>query len=332
MIRRAVSLLSVLVISLVCLAQKPEGKPSEKSAGNSDYSQESFVVEQIRTTYRFEKDGTGRKEIYARLRIQSEAGVSQWGQVVVGYNSANERVEIPYARVHKADGTVVTAPADAGQDLSPPAQREAPVYTDYRQRHIPVPGLRPGEQLEYDIVPIIHTAIAAGQFWMDYDFDKSSIVLDEQLEVNVPRDRVVKLKTKSGFDAKISDEKDRRLYRWTASNLVREDDDKDKDKKKKKKKSEDETPAVQMTTFSNWGDVGSWYAGLEKDRRVPSPEIRAKEQELTKGLATDSDKIQALYDYVSTNFRYVSLSLGLARYQPHAAGDVFNNQYGDCKD
>ncbi len=328
---RRLSSLFLVFVTLVCVAQKPEGKPSEKSGASPDYSQESFVVEQIRTNYRFEKDGTGRKEIYARIRVQSEAGVSQWGQVVVGYNSANERVEIPYVRVHKANGSVVTAPPDAVQDLSSPVQREAPVYTDYRQKHITVPGLRPGEQLEYDIVTVIHTAMAPNQFWMDYDFDKSSIVLDEQLVVDVPRERVVKLKTKAGFDSKITDEKDRRLYRWTSSNLVRDDDDKDKDKKKRNK-PDLETPTIQMTTFPSWEEVGRWYAGLERDRRVPNADIKAKAGELVQGLNSDSEKIQALYDYVSTNFRYVSLSLGLARYQPHPAGDVFQNQYGDCKD
>ncbi len=64
----------------------------------------------------------------------------------------------------------------------------------------------------------------------------------------------------------------------------------------------------------------------------PPPEVRAKAAELTKGLDNDLDKVQALYDYVAKNFRYVSLSLGVGRYQPHAAGDVLHNQYGDCKD
>ena len=79
-----------------------------------------------------------------------------------GYNSANERVEIPYVRVLKEDGTVVKAGDDAVQDLSAPIEREAPVYTDYRQKHITVPGLRPGEVLEYDMVTVIHTPLAAG--------------------------------------------------------------------------------------------------------------------------------------------------------------------------
>ena len=203
--------LSSLLPSLV--AQQPDTMPAAAAAakaadkGKKDYSQESFVIEQVRTRFRFDSDGTGRKETIARVRVQSEAGVEQWGQVMIGYNSANERVEIPYVRVLKKDGSVVTAPADSVQDLSAPVEREAPVYTDYRQKHITVPGLRPGEVLEYDLATFIHTPLAPGQFWTEYDFDKTNIVLDEELELDIPKDRTIKLKTKPGFDPKISGRK-----------------------------------------------------------------------------------------------------------------------------
>ena len=323
-------------------ATPSQAKPSDPAAkpedSKHDYSQEAFVVEQYRSRYRFESDGTGRKETVARIRVQSEAGVQQWGQIQVGYNSANERVEIAYVRVVKADGTVVKAGDDAVQDLSAPVEHEAPVYTDYRQKHITVPGLRPGEVLEYDMVTVIHTPLAAGQFWADYDFDKNSIMLDEELDVDVPSDRPLKLKNKAGMDPKISEDNGRRIYHWTNSHLEREDDAKDKDDKaedkakKKKKKADDERPDIQLTTFVSWEQIGRWYAGLEKDRRAPSPEVRAKADELTKGLNTQLDKVEGLYDFVAKNFRYVSLSLGVGRYQPHAAGDVLHDQYGDCKD
>src|SRR5262249_33738580 len=160
-----------------------------------------------------------------------------------------------YVRVHKADSSTVTAPADAIQDLSIPLEREAPVYTDYRQKHITVPGLRPSEELEYDYVIVTSTPLAQGQFWMEYDFAKSGTVLDEQLELNVPKDRVIKLKTKPGKDPKISEENGRRVYAWRSSHVDEEDKDKDKDKSKDKKKKreakEPEPPAVQMTTFSS---------------------------------------------------------------------------------
>ena len=45
-----------------------------------------------------------------------------------------------------------------------------------------------------------------------------------------------------------------------------------------------------------------------------------------------TDKVHALYDFVSTKFRYVGISLGIGRYQPHAAADVLSNDFGDCKD
>ena len=316
---------------------KSAGVPADKAAEASkpskkDYSKESFVIEQMHSHYRFEADGTGRKETTARIRIQSEAGVQQWGQLQEGYNSANERVEIPYVRVLKEDGTVVKAGDDAVQDLSAPVEHEAPVYTDYRQKHITVPGLRPGEILEYDMVTVIHTPLGAGQFWAEYDFDKNNIDLDETLDVDVPSGRTLKLKCKPGLDPKITEANGRRIYHWTSSHLEREDDDKDKDKKKKRRHADDDRPDVQLTTFESWEQIGRWYASLEKDRRAPSPDVRAKAQELTHGLNTDIAKTEALYDFVAENFRYVSLSLGVGRYQPHAANDVLHDQYGDCKD
>jgi tetratricopeptide (TPR) repeat protein len=329
----------------VAPAQTPSttATPAEKAADaaktvakSPDYAQESFVIEKMHSRYRFEADGTGRKEITARIRVQSEAGVQQWGQLQEGYNSANERVEIPYVRVLKEDGTIVKAGDDAVQDLSAPVEHEAPVYTDYRQKHITVPGLRPGEVLEYNMVTVIHTPLAAGQFWTEYEFDKTNIDLDETVDVDVPAGRSLKLKCKPGMDPTITEANGRRVYHWSSSHLEREDDsakaEKAKDKKKKKHRPEDERPDIQLTTFETWEQIGRWYASLEKDRRAPTPDVRAKAQELTKGLNTDLEKTEALYDYVAKNFRYVSLSLGVGRYQPHAASEVLHDQYGDCKD
>jgi tetratricopeptide (TPR) repeat protein len=335
MLRRFV--LFTLLFSTALLAQTPT-TPSPSAPPvppkPADHSQESYVVEKLRTSYRFENDGTGRREIYARIKVQSEAGVEQWGQLVWGYNSANEKIEVPYVRVLKADGSKIAASPDAIQDLSIPLEKEAPVYTDYRQKHVTVPGLRPGEELEYDFVTVTHTALAPGQFWMEHDFAQSGTVLDEQLELDVPKERAIKLKTKPGNDPKITETNGRSIYTWTSSHIEPDETDKekDKDKKKEKPKKEPDPPAVQMTTFASWEQMGHWYAGLEKDRRQPNAEIRAKAAALIAGKTTDLDKIQALYDYVAPNFRYISLSFGVGRFQPHSAEDVLHNEYGDCKD
>jgi hypothetical protein len=167
---------------------------------------------------------------------------------------------------------VVKAGDDAVQDLSAPIEREAPVYTDYRQKHITVPGLRPGDVLEYDMVTVIHTPLAAGQFWTEYEFDKANITLDETVDVDVPAGRNLKLKCKPGMDPKITEENGRRIYHWSSSHLEREDDaTKGQKDKKKKKHRDDDRPDIQLTTFETWEQIGRWYAGLEKDRRAPTP-------------------------------------------------------------
>jgi hypothetical protein len=43
-------------------------------------------------------------------------------------------------------------------------------------------------------------------------------------------------------------------------------------------------------------------------------------------------KMRALTDYVQRQIRYAAIEIGIGGYQPHAAGDVFAHQYGDCKD
>ncbi len=71
---------------------------------------------------------------------------------------------------------------------------------------------------------------------------------------------------------------------------------------------------------------------MERDRRQPNDAIKAKAAELVQGKTDDMAKVKALYEYVSRNIRYVSLSFGLGRYQPHEASEVLSNGYGDCKD
>src|SRR5712671_5916132 len=70
----------------------------------------------------------------------------------------------------------------------------------------------------------------------------------------------------------------------------------------------------------------------EGDRRIPTAEVRAKTDEVVRGAKTEMEKVRAICEYVVRNVRYVSLSFGAGRYQPHAAAEVLANQYGDCKD
>jgi tetratricopeptide (TPR) repeat protein/transglutaminase-like putative cysteine protease len=307
-------------------AAKEAAKDAEQKP---DASQEAFVIERVFSRARYEADGTGRTETHIRVRVQSEAGVQRLGELTFGYNSANQKLDVDFVRVHKADGTLVTAGPEAVKDLNAAFTREAPMYTDFRQKIITVPGLRPGETLEYKYTTATDPPLAPGNFWLEYNFEKNAIVLDERLEVDVPRSVELKLKTHPGLDPRITEAGGRRTYVWTSTNLQRPSEVEDR---KQKKEKPPEGPAIQISSFKSWQEIGRWYAELEKDRVQPTAEVKARAEELLAGKTTPLEKTRAVYDFVARNFRYVSLSFGIGRIQPHAAAEVLSNQYGDCKD
>jgi hypothetical protein len=81
-----------------------------------------------------------------------------------------------------------------------------------------------------------------------------------------------------------------------------------------------------------WKSIGEWYEPLVHDRVAPTPEVAAKAQELTVGKTDFFDKTEAIGEFVQTQIRYVAIEVGIGGLQPHAAGDIFRNRYGDCKD
>ena len=303
--------------------------PSAAAPPRTDYSKEPFVVESLRSRAQFENDGTGRFENTARIRVQTDAGAQALGQLVFPYNSASERLEVAYVRVRRRDGSVMEADHTTFQDLSMQAVRDAPVYSDAREKHVSVPALRAGEVLEYQVTEVIEHPPAPGQFWFRYDFERSAITLEQQLELNVPLGRALKLEARPGRDAKIEEAADRRIYRWSGSRLSRQDDE------AAKVKPAPQQPAdvdISISTFANWQEVGAFYQSLENDRIQVTPEIQKKADELTSGKTAPAEKLGALYDFVATKIRSVSVPFGEGRLQPQFAAEVLRHQYGDGKD
>ena len=334
--RWGVSSVSSLFLSSF-LAPIALGQAQQVNQGPSkaDHSQEAFVIDQFSRKQRFENDGTSLREDTARIRIQAEAGVQQYGVLTFSYASGTGTFEIRYVRVRKPDGSVVETPPENVQDMAAQITREAPFYSDMHEKHVAVRGLSVGDVLEYQVKESTTKPLAPGQFWTSYRFTHEQIVLDEQLEISVPRDRAIKIKSVTGQPA-ISEAGSYRVYLWHSTNLQHRDET---DKKRKateqlwkQARGRIPKPDVLVSSFTSWEDVGRWYGGLQEERVKPTAEVAAKAVELTKDAADEGAKLRALYGYVSTEFHYIGIAFGIGRYQPHSADVVLENQYGDCKD
>jgi tetratricopeptide (TPR) repeat protein/transglutaminase-like putative cysteine protease len=316
-------LLSFIGLGTVASAQSPV-----KDAKKGDYSKEPYVIERVFTKAVFENDGTYSAETTSRTRIQSQAGVQQSGVLHFSYASATSTIDILYVRVIKPDNRVVETPAENVLDMPSEITRQAPFYSDLKEKQVAVKGLEIGDTIEYQYRIVVNKPLDPGHFWTAYNFFQGGICLQEELEISVPRERYVMVKSAT-VQPTVIERGAYKVYSWKTENLKTA-----AEKKDAKSADPDETtqPAVQVTTFHDWNEVGQWFRGLAAPRAVPTAQIRAKADELTRNAKTDSEKIQAIYDYVSTKFRYIGISLGIGRYQPHAAEDVLSNDYGDCKD
>lgn len=325
---RCGSFLAIAVMLVPAYAQTPPPHMDEKN----DYSHEAAIVEEMSTKISFDNDGNLSREQNSRVRVQTDAGVKQWGLLSFSFQSATQTIDIDYVRVRKADGSTVLTPPDNVQDLDAEITRSAPFYSDLREKHVAVKGLETGDILEYGAHWRSTKPLVPGQFWFQYNFQRDGIVLDERIEVRVPATRAVKVKGPQATQT-VTTEAGSRVYTWTYSKLQSASETAN-DQKKEIETALGRLPPldVQVSSFQTWDEVGRWYWNLQKERSEPSPAIRAKAAELTKGLIDDGAKLRALYSFVSTQYRYVGIAFGIGRYQPHAADDVLSNKYGDCKD
>lgn len=97
----------------------------------------------------------------------------------------------------------------------------------------------------------------------------------------------------------------------------------------------DVVPYLHMSSFANWTEAARWYAGLMKEAlpaRGSDPVLHDLALRLTQGLQTPQQKARALYTYAAAQVRYVGLEFGIHSLKPHAAREVMQRQFGDCKD
>jgi tetratricopeptide (TPR) repeat protein len=309
------------------LAPHPQATPQANPQTNaSDYAKEAYVIDQYDTVMNFQADGTWHQVATVVVQVKSQAGILQFGNLSIPYESRNQKAEFAYIRIRKPDGSVVETPSTYTQDMPAGVTLQAPMYSDLHIKQVPVTNLNPGDTLMYQYKIDQFQPEVPNQFWFATNFFKAGIVLEQQIQIRVPASKHVQVES-AEVQPTIHREGDVTVYDWKTSHLHPEPSD-----RKSLALKADEKPSIQLTTFENWQQVGNWYRGLQSSRVAVTPAIQQKEQELTKGLTTDDAKQRAIYAYVATQFRYIGLSFGIGRYQPHTADEVLQNKFGDCKD
>ncbi|MGH9751939.1 MAG: DUF3857 domain-containing protein [Blastocatellia bacterium] len=92
--------------------------------------------------------------------------------------------------------------------------------------------------------------------------------------------------------------------------------------------------AAMIRSFASWKDVSRYASELSDPQAGFTEPMAAKARELTTNAKTEFERLQAIGRYAQS-VNYISIQIDVGRgggYRPHAAVDVFNKNYGDCKD
>jgi uncharacterized protein DUF3857 len=283
-------------------------------------------IELLETHFRFEADGASRKEVHAKVHINSELGTRQFARLNFDYNRAFESVEVPLARVtHPSGGTEDILPSSV-TDQPNPAVVEAPAYGDVRRKSVRILGLQPGDNLEYRVITSGHAPLAP-DFFLFHSFAKDDIVAHEEFQLDLPTSRVVQLRVSPETPAK-SEEKSgsgdsaRIVRRWEYSWATAG----------KSKAAESADPDIALTTFTSWKQLSAKLADKYSSPAAVAPELVAKSAELTKSAKTAVEKIEALYDFTSLKIATLDLPLDANGFRIRPPGEILSSGYGTAPD
>ena len=331
--------------------RKPNDEKPNAKASTPPAPETPAQIELLETKIRFETNGDSRKEVHARVKINSELGARQFARLNFDYNRAFESVDLPLVRItHPSGGTADILPS-AITDNPNPAVVNAPAYQDVRVKSVRILGLAPGDLLEYRVIATVSHHPLAPDFWLDHSFDRTGIVTEEHFEIDVPASRKVQLHVQPEFTYEIIESENRTdarvAYRWkrTAMNASTES-------QTRSKESQEVEPDVALSTVVEW----LWLSirldekltpGARPIERVSSyeeskhelslrqrvaPEITAKALELTKAAKSNRGKLEAIYDFVSQKITTIDLPLGATGFVAKPASEVLTAGYATPED
>lgn len=278
----------------------------------------------VTTVYPNGLSGRFRQLVFQPL---TDAAAAMSRQYAFSYEADSQVVQLRGARVFRANGRVDEAIESGETDSNDPS---ISMYTSQRTFYVQFPRLEPNDvvELRYRIEDMTPRNEYADYFGDLVYLQSEDPVYDAEYVLLSPSSRKIQFDTNLGklLTHKVQVTGDTRIDRFTAKELPAIH-------------PEPQMPAygelagfIHVSTFESWSDLGRWYWGFIKDQFGTDEETRRLALRIAGDAKTEAEKVQAVYDWVVQNTRYVALEFGVYGYKPHRAVQTLARGWGDCKD
>jgi len=281
-------------------------------------------------------DGTSTTVDKCVYHILNRKGVRQMRNIQLHFNSSYGSIKVTHLALKKTDGKVVKLdPAKLSAITTESSQMESEIF-DPAQKvlNVNVPGLEEGDILEVTTLEEVTKSRLPGQ-WSDIAVLQADFPIKRyEYTVNMPADKPLAgicVKNEVPGTLKFSQKSagGRVIYSWVAENVPQILPE------AAMPPMHTEIQRVLVSTVGSWEDISKWYDKLCAPRLAKvNGAMKEKTAELTAGKQNDTEKVMALFQFVSQQIRYTGVTdeESAPGYEPHDVSRTFNQKHGVCRD
>ncbi len=291
------------------------------------FRDESYIYLLDDGVLRFEADGRGSTTYRQVIQILKEGAVEQWAERSFSYEPRHQRLTVNWVRVVGLDGRIISDKPGVSQDADIPAPMGDPTYAEQKVRRLSLPNVRPGTLIDYSYTIEELKPFRNADFFSGWRITTGLPVRRSRLGLDTPLGLQPRIVARNlNFQPVTVESQGRRVTTWATREVPKIEPE------LFAADSNDVMMTIQIGAPARWQDIGTWYAGLARDRYAVTPEVEHKLSAIVSAARTLEDTLKAIHRYVTADIRYVAITLGMGGYQPRSAADVVATGYGDCKD
>ncbi|MEO8104638.1 MAG: DUF3857 and transglutaminase domain-containing protein [Betaproteobacteria bacterium] len=284
------------------------------------------VIEKTSKVVDLNADGTFSQTNEVLVRLISEQGAKNAGQVPLPYSESLQTLDVVEAYSLKPDGTRLDVAADKIFTQAAPVAVSAPMFNDLKYKIIVFPEPLPGGKLYFRVDIKQKTPFFPNQF-SHYELIPARFAIEAfSFRLSAPAGFPIRTDAREATGGKLADKDGRSRWEWTYAQAN------GRNAEPFELAGSDIGPYIAISSFADWGDLAKAYRERAADKIAVTPEIQALADEITQGMTSPQAQIEAIYHWVARNVRYVGVFLGLGGFVPRESAEILKTKYGDCKD
>lgn len=269
-------------------------------------------------------DGSSIITSHNEFQLLKETMIASLAQQSLQYVESTQTLDIAEAYTLKPDGKKLPVAASAILTQMAPRKDASPLYSDLKAKVIIFPNVEVGDTLVYTTV-MRTKPVFPGQFTYDTLVPPTLYIDSTSTTVTTPQAMPLTVEAVQ-LTAETTKGADSTTYGIHYSNAKPVSDD------NVPLARFDRSPRFSLSSFPSYDALAGAYAALAEPKLVVTGAIQAKADEITAGATGRRERVEKIYNWVSSHIRYVAVEFGLGSIVPHDADSVLANGYGDCKD